>query len=135
MTATEVESQKSVIAFLDFSIFYIQCVLCSSAPARREAEVLTDPACLLDWTGTGHVSQQTLGCCPPPRALNEECFGVFLSGQRCSRQGRAEEASVPAKQSSDGGADLLFMLARHSQARRPVNDAVRLFSSTLTGWG
>lgn len=47
----------------------------------------------------------------------------------------AEEASVPAKQSSDGGADLLFMLARHSQARRPVNDAVRLFSSTLTGWG
>lgn len=60
---------------------------------------------------------------------------VFLSGQRCSRQGRAEEASVPAKQSSDGGADLLFMLARHSQARRPVNDAVRLFSSTLTGWG
>lgn len=71
----------------------------------------------------------------PPRALNDECFGVFLSGQRCSRQGRAEEASVPAKQSSDGGADLLFMLARHSQARRPVNDAVRLFSSTLTGWG
>lgn len=68
----------------------------------------------------------------PPRALNEEWF---LSGQRCSRQGRAEEASVPAKQSSDGGADLLFMLARHSQARRPVNDAVRLFSSTLTGWG
>lgn len=66
VTATEVESQKSVIAFLDFSIFYIQCVLCSSAPARREAEVLTDPACLLDWTGTGHVSQQTLGCCPPP---------------------------------------------------------------------
>lgn len=72
---------------------------------------------------------------PPPRALNEECFGVFLSGQRCSRQGRAEEASVPAKQSSDGGADLLFMLARHSQARQPVNDTVRLFSSTLTGWG
>lgn len=66
VTATEVESQKSVIAFLDFSIFYIQCVLCSSAPARREAEVPTDPACLLDWTGTGHVSQQTLGCCPPP---------------------------------------------------------------------
>lgn len=66
VTATEVESQKSVIVFLDFSIFYIKCVLCSSAPARREAEVPTDPACLLDWTGTGHVSQQTLGCCPPP---------------------------------------------------------------------
>lgn len=55
---------------LDLSIFYIQCVLItsrsSSAPARREAEVPTDPACLLDRIGTGHVSQQTLGCCPAP---------------------------------------------------------------------